>query len=151
MSFRSQIYATLIVRLPKHFQPLFTSLEPLLSTLTLATIFSVVVSVIAIGILCYPLLVKWQRDRLMAKQFPKSWLSIIESNLSIYKSLTSEQQKELLGYIQVFLKEKQFIGCLGLQIGLWTNLKQKMDERAIRGEKISDMRNRSTDDLGVRK
>ena len=68
------------------------------------------------GILCYPFFVKWQRDRLMAQQFPKSWLSIIESNLSIYKSLTSEQQKELLGYIQVFLKEKQFIGCLGLQI-----------------------------------
>ncbi len=81
-----------------------------------AIIFSIVIGVIAIGILCYPLLVKWQRDRLMANQFPKSWLSIIESNLSIYKSLTSEQQKELLGYIQVFLKEKQFIGCLGLQI-----------------------------------
>ena len=82
----------------------------------LAIIFSIVVSIIAIGILCYPLFVKWQRDRLMAQQFPKSWLSIIESNLSIYRSLTSEQQKELLGYIQVFLKEKQFIGCLGLQI-----------------------------------
>ena len=81
-----------------------------------AIIFSIVIGAIAIGILCYPLLVKWQRDRLMANQFPKSWLSIIESNLSIYKSLTSEQQKELLGYIQVFLKEKQFIGCLGLQI-----------------------------------
>jgi hypothetical protein len=38
-----------------------------------------------------------------------------------------------------------------LYIGLWTNLKQKMDERAITGEKISDMRNRSTDDLGVLK
>jgi type II secretory pathway component GspD/PulD (secretin) len=37
------------------------------------------------------------------------------------------------------------------RIGLWTNLKQKMDERAITGEKISDMRNRSTDDLGVLK
>lgn len=82
----------------------------------LAIIFSIVVSIIAIGILCYPLFVKWQRDRLMAQQFPKSWLSIIESNLFIYRSLTSEQQKELLGYIQVFLKEKQFIGCLGLQI-----------------------------------
>ncbi len=81
-----------------------------------AIIFSIVISTIAIGILCYPLFVKWQRDRLIAKQFPKSWLSIIESNLSIYKSLTSEHQKELLGYIQVFLKEKQFIGCLGLQI-----------------------------------
>ncbi|WP_103666870.1 zinc-dependent peptidase [Pseudanabaena sp. BC1403] len=81
-----------------------------------AFIFSIVISAIAIGILCYPFFVKWQRDRLMAQQFPKSWLSIIESNLSIYKSMTSEQQKELLGYIQVFLKEKQFIGCLGLQI-----------------------------------
>jgi len=38
-----------------------------------------------------------------------------------------------------------------LMIGLWTNLKQKMDERAITGEKIWDMRNRSTDDLGVLK
>jgi hypothetical protein len=36
-------------------------------------------------------------------------------------------------------------------IGLWRNLKQKMDERAITGEKIWDMRNRSTDDLGVLK
>jgi hypothetical protein len=38
-----------------------------------------------------------------------------------------------------------------VMVGLWTNLKQKMDERAITGEKISDMRNRSTDDLGVLK
>jgi len=38
-----------------------------------------------------------------------------------------------------------------IEIGLWTNLKQKMDERAITGEKIWDMRNRSTDDLGVLK
>lgn len=82
----------------------------------LAIIFSIVVSMIAIGILCYPLFVKWRRDRIMAQQFPKSWLSIIECKLSIYRNLTSEQQKELLGYIQVFLKEKQFIGCLGLQI-----------------------------------
>ena len=94
----------------------FTNLTSVIPPSVLAIIFSIVVSMIAIGILCYPLFVKWQRDRLMAKQFPKSWLSIIESNLSIYKSLTSEQQKELLGYIQVFLKEKQFIGCLGLQI-----------------------------------
>jgi hypothetical protein len=35
-----------------------------------AIIFSIVIGTIAIGILCYPLLVKWQRDRLMAQQFP---------------------------------------------------------------------------------
>jgi Mlc titration factor MtfA (ptsG expression regulator) len=100
-------------KLVLYFTTNFTSVIP---PNVVAIIFSIVISTIAIGILCYPLFVKWQRDRLIAKQFPKSWLSIIESNLSIYKSLTSEQQKELLGYIQVFLKEKQFIGCLGLQI-----------------------------------
>ena len=81
-----------------------------------AIIFSIAVSAIAVGILFYPFLVGWQRDRLMARQFPKSWLSIIASNLSIYGDLTSEQQKELQGNVQIFLKEKQFIGCLGLQI-----------------------------------
>jgi Mlc titration factor MtfA (ptsG expression regulator) len=95
---------------------ILTSLIAVFTPNVLAIIFSIVVSAIAIGILCYPFFVKWQRDRLMAKQFPKSWLNIIESNLSIYSNLTSKQQKELQGYIQVFLKEKQFIGCLGLQI-----------------------------------
>ncbi|MFN9830339.1 MAG: zinc-dependent peptidase [Pseudanabaena sp.] len=81
-----------------------------------AIIFSVVVSVIAIAILIYPLWVKWQRDRLMAKPVPRHWLNIIESNLAIYHSLEIHQQKQLQGYVQVFLKEKQFIGCMGLQV-----------------------------------
>ena len=82
----------------------------------LAIIFPIVVSAIAIGILCYPLFVKWQRDRLMAQPFPKNWLNIIQSNLAIYTHLTAGQQKELQGHVQIFIKEKQFIGCLGLQI-----------------------------------
>lgn len=81
-----------------------------------AIIFSVVVSVIAIAILIYPLWVKWQRDRLMVKPVPRHWLNIIESNLAIYHSLEIHQQKQLQGYVQVFLKEKQFIGCMGLQV-----------------------------------
>jgi hypothetical protein len=57
------------------------------------------------------------------------------------------------GNLGVSPEQRQQIEAMGATfiIGLWTNLKQKMDERAIRGEKISDMRNRSTDDLGVRK
>jgi Mlc titration factor MtfA (ptsG expression regulator) len=60
--------------------------------------------------------VKWQRDRLMAQPFPKNWLNIIQSNLAIYTHLSAGQQKELQGHVQIFIKEKQFIGCLGLQI-----------------------------------
>ena len=82
----------------------------------LAIIFSIVISAIAIGILIYPFFVDFQRDRLRAKLFPRHWLSIVESNLAIYNVLSDFQQKQLQGYIQVFLKEKQFIGCSGLQI-----------------------------------
>ncbi len=82
----------------------------------LAILFSIAVSAIAIGILCYPFFVNWQRDRLMRQPFPRAWLNIVQNNLAIYICLSPEQQKQLQGYIQVFLKEKQFIGCLGLQI-----------------------------------
>lgn len=88
----------------------------MLSARVLATIFSIVVSAIAVGILTYPFWVKLRRDRLIAKPFPKHWLDIVESNVAIYHYLSVEQQQQLQGYIQIFLKEKQFIGCLGLQV-----------------------------------
>ncbi|WP_318655951.1 M90 family metallopeptidase [Pseudanabaena yagii] len=81
-----------------------------------AIIFSAVVSAIAVAILIYPLWVQWQRDRIRTKPCPRQWLHIIESNLAIYRDLDLAQQKQLQGYIQVFLREKQFIGCLGLQV-----------------------------------
>jgi uridine kinase len=67
----------------------------------------------------------------------------------LYKSL-SDIRKELSNWIWKKKAATKINRCLYI-IGLWTNLKQKMDERAITGEKISDMRNRSTDDLGVLK
>lgn len=88
----------------------------MISPNVLAIVFSIATGAIAIGILIYPFLVKLRRDRIKAQIFPKHLLSIIESNLAIYNTLTDSQQKQLQRYIQVFLKEKQFIGCLGLQI-----------------------------------
>lgn len=88
----------------------------MLSARVFATIFSIVVSAIAVGILTYPFWVKLRRDRLIAKPFPKHWLDTVESNVAIYRYLSVEQQQQLQGYIQIFLKEKQFIGCLGLQV-----------------------------------
>ena len=82
----------------------------------LSIIFSIVISAIAIGILIYPFLVNLRRDHIKAQLFPRHWLNIVESNLAIYHALSDSQQKQLQGYMQIFLKEKQFIGCLGLQI-----------------------------------
>jgi len=59
---------------------------------------------------------KLRRKRFMQKTFPVEWLSIIERNVPYYGYLCSEEQKELQGLIQIFLKEKQFEGCSGLEI-----------------------------------
>lgn len=59
---------------------------------------------------------KYRRNRLMQQKFPAEWLSILERNVPYYRCLTADEQKELQGLIQVFLKEKQFEGCGGLEI-----------------------------------
>jgi len=70
----------------------------------------------------------------------------------IYKASYTGLLKTFLDLLpQKALSNKVILPIATGGIGLWTNLKQKMDERAITGEKIWDMRNRSTDDLGVLK
>ena len=81
-----------------------------------AIIFSVFISAIAIGVLIYPLWLRLRRNQLMEKPFPKHWINILERNLPAYGRFSPWQQKQLQGFIQVFLQEKQFIGCQGLQV-----------------------------------
>jgi len=59
---------------------------------------------------------KWRRKQLSRRPFPKDWLAIIERNMPFYKKLTAEDQKELHGHILIFINEKRFEGCGGLQI-----------------------------------
>ena len=41
---------------------------------------------------------------------------MLEQNLSIFRRLPAEDQTELLGHVQVFLAEKHFEGCGGLEL-----------------------------------
>ncbi len=59
---------------------------------------------------------KHRRKRLMKQKLPAKWLSIIERNVPYHRGLFPEEQFELEGLIQVFLDEKQFEGCGGLEI-----------------------------------
>lgn len=45
---------------------------------------------------------------------PKAWRAILERNLPVFSRLTGEDQRELLGHVQVFLAEKHFEGSGGL-------------------------------------
>ncbi len=45
-----------------------------------------------------------------------AWLDIIHNNVPIYNHLPEADQRELQGHIQVFLAEKVFEGCGGLEL-----------------------------------
>jgi len=57
-----------------------------------------------------------RRERLRSQPFPAEWLEVIEKNVPHYRCLSLEEQKELQGHIQVFLSEKNFEGCGGLEM-----------------------------------
>jgi MtfA peptidase len=59
---------------------------------------------------------KFRRKRAGQKAFPESWLKIIEKNVSFYMKLPDEDRKELLRHVLIFLNEKHFEGCGGLEI-----------------------------------
>lgn len=59
---------------------------------------------------------KWRRRRLSQKAFPEPWLKIIDENVPFYKNLPNEDKKELLRHILIFMSEKHFEGCGGLNI-----------------------------------
>ena len=79
-------------------------------------IFLLTIVIIAIAILLSPVLIKQQRNRVKRRPFPPLWNSIVENNLPIYPHLSPTERRRLQGHIQVFLAEKQFIGCNGLQV-----------------------------------
>jgi MtfA peptidase len=57
-----------------------------------------------------------RRRWLQAQPFPKEWLVTIERNVLFFHRLSASDQMELLGHTQVFLAEKRFEGCDGLEI-----------------------------------
>ncbi|MEP0859014.1 M90 family metallopeptidase [Trichocoleus sp. DQ-U1] len=75
-----------------------------------------IVGLIITGILVNPVLVKRRRNRLQQRPFLPLWNAIVENNLPVYLFLSPAERKRLQGHIQVFLSEKQFIGCGGLAV-----------------------------------
>ena len=57
-----------------------------------------------------------KRRRIRERPFPAAWRTILEHNVPYFSRLTAHEQSELCGHIQVFLSEKRFEGCGGLEI-----------------------------------
>jgi len=57
-----------------------------------------------------------RRRRLRAQPAPEDWRAIIARTLPFFNRLHRADQEELLGHVQVFLDEKRFEGCAGLEL-----------------------------------
>lgn len=57
-----------------------------------------------------------RRADLRARPLPDEWVDDLERNLEIYRRLPEDLRQELRGHVQVFLDEKKFEGCGGLEI-----------------------------------
>jgi len=57
-----------------------------------------------------------RRRRLREEPFPDEWRAIVERNFEMFHRLSADDQAELLQHMNVFLGEKTFEGCGGLEM-----------------------------------
>lgn len=57
-----------------------------------------------------------QREKILEQPFPPEHLAVLERNVKHYARLEAADQKELRDLIQVFIAEKTFEGCGGLEL-----------------------------------
>ena len=60
--------------------------------------------------------IRARRRRLLTAPFPDTWAGILRRNLPPYAALSPEERKRLHGTMNVFLHEKHFEGCGGLEL-----------------------------------
>lgn len=57
-----------------------------------------------------------QREKLLEAPFPDAWRKIIDENVGYAKFLDARERKLLDELVQVFVEEKTFVGCGGLEL-----------------------------------
>jgi len=57
-----------------------------------------------------------RRAQIMSRPFPKEWEASLKKDFELYNHLPKELKDRLNGYVAVFIDEKDFVGCAGLEI-----------------------------------
>ncbi len=56
-----------------------------------------------------------KRDKMRSRPFKKQWRKIIQQRMPYFKQMPADLQLQLKQHIQVFIAEKDFIGCNGIK------------------------------------
>lgn len=67
-------------------------------------------------LLGYPCWQRQQRRRMQDQPFPQRWRTVLRRRVPMVARLPADLQLQLKQHIQVFMAEKAFIGCAGLQV-----------------------------------
>lgn len=59
---------------------------------------------------------RWHERRLLATPFPPDWEQILQRRFPLYRQLASGEQERLRGLIRLFLADRDFHGCAGLEL-----------------------------------
>ena len=57
-----------------------------------------------------------RRNRLFASPLPSGWEKILAQRVTLYRVMPADLRRQLHGLMNVFLHEKQFVGCGGLEV-----------------------------------
>jgi Mlc titration factor MtfA (ptsG expression regulator) len=57
-----------------------------------------------------------RRRKLLAQPFPAEWLTYLQANVALYRGLSDAEQVRLRVDLRVFLAEKEWVGCNGLEM-----------------------------------
>src|SRR3954447_16502850 len=57
-----------------------------------------------------------RRQRILATPFPEAWLRVLERNMVHFGYLDEDERRRLRELVQVFIAEKHWEGCNGLQL-----------------------------------
>ncbi len=63
-----------------------------------------------------PLFAELRRNRIRRQPFPPEWRQILRRRVPYFRAMPADLQLQLKKRIQVFLAEKPFIGCAGLEV-----------------------------------
>lgn len=81
-----------------------------------ALIISALALIFIVWLLGAPYLTERRRRRIRALPFPEDWCDILDTCVPLARALPAELQQQLKQHIQVFLAEKAFIGCKGVEV-----------------------------------
>ena len=59
---------------------------------------------------------EYQREKIRNQPFKKEWRKIIQQRIPYFRQMPADLQLQLKQHIQVFLTEKEFVGCNGVEI-----------------------------------